>query len=134
MFLEIKSHTVPHLKALTRSIECWGRHRHGSTFKQHYTVLKSAVLLHKRAKRRFHVMVAVYPAVIGFSKCRLCNSLIRKMSWCSAIFVVPMQYKRLRHCKKKISDLIASEDERETRETKKSRLVFRFVWNVMYVI
>ena len=60
MPLEIKRHTVPHLKALTHSIERRSGHGHGSTFKQLYTVLKSTVLLHKRAKRRFHVTVAVY--------------------------------------------------------------------------
>ena len=60
MPLEIKRHTVPHLKALTRSIEHWGRHGHSSTFKLHYNVLKSTILLHKSAKRRFHVTVAVY--------------------------------------------------------------------------
>ena len=59
MPLEIKRHTVPHLKALTRSIDHWGRHGHSSTFKLHYTVLKSTILLHKSAKRRFHVTVAV---------------------------------------------------------------------------
>ena len=58
--LEIKRHTIPHLKALTRSIDHWGRHGHSSTFKLHYTVLKSTILLHKSAKRRFHVTVAVY--------------------------------------------------------------------------
>ena len=58
MPLEIKRHTVPHLKALTRSIDHWGRHGHSSTFKLHYTVLKSTILLHKSAKWRFHVTVA----------------------------------------------------------------------------
>ena len=60
MPLEIKRHTVPHLKALTRSIDHWGRHGHSSTFKLHYTVLKSTILLHKSAKWRFHVTVAVW--------------------------------------------------------------------------
>ena len=31
--LEIKRHTVPHLKALTRGIDHWGGHGRGSTFK-----------------------------------------------------------------------------------------------------
>ena len=44
--------TIPHFEALTYGIE--------STFKQRYTVLKSTILLHKRAKRRFHVTVAVF--------------------------------------------------------------------------
>ena len=57
--LEIKRHTVPHLKALTRSIDRRGGHGHGSTFKQRYTVMKSAILLHKWPKQRFHVTVAV---------------------------------------------------------------------------
>ena len=59
MPLEIKSHTVPLLKALTGSIECRGGHGRDSTFKQHYTVMKSAILLHKLPKQWFHVMVAV---------------------------------------------------------------------------
>ena len=59
MPLEIKRHTVSHLKALTRSIEHRGGHGHGSTFKQRYTVMKSTILLHKCSKLRFHVMVAV---------------------------------------------------------------------------
>ena len=59
MPLEIKHHTVPHLKALTRSIERRGGHGRDSTFKQCYTVMKSTILLHKWPKRRFHVMVAV---------------------------------------------------------------------------
>ena len=59
MPLKIKRHTVPHLKALTRSIERRGGHVHGSTFKQCYNVMKSTILLHKWPKRRFHVTVAV---------------------------------------------------------------------------
>ena len=59
MPLEIKRHTVPHLKALTHSIECRGGHGCGSTFKQRYTVMKITILLHKWPKRRFHVMAAV---------------------------------------------------------------------------
>ena len=47
MPLEIKHHTVPHLKALTRSIERRGGLGPGSTFKQRYTVMKSTILLHK---------------------------------------------------------------------------------------
>ena len=60
MPLEIKRHTVPHLKALTLSIERRGRNGCGSAFKQCYTVMKSTILLHKWSKRRFHVMVAVF--------------------------------------------------------------------------
>ena len=59
MPLEIKRHTIPHLKALTHSIEHASRQGRGSAFKQHYTVLKSTILLHKRAKRRFHVTVCL---------------------------------------------------------------------------
>ena len=59
MPLEIKRHTVPHLKALTRSIEHRGGHGRSSTFKHCYTVMKSTILLHKWPKRRFHVTVAV---------------------------------------------------------------------------
>ena len=55
MPLEKKHHTVPHLKALTRSIECRGGHGLGSNFKQYYTIMKSIILLHKWPKRRFHV-------------------------------------------------------------------------------
>ena len=60
MPLEIKRHTVPHLKALTHSIEHTNRHELGSTFKQHCTDLKSSILLHKMAKRQSHVTVAVH--------------------------------------------------------------------------
>ena len=67
--LEIKHHTVPHLKALTCSIECRGGHGHGSTFKQCYTVMKSTILLHKRPKQWFHVTVAVH--IVFFS----CNHM-----------------------------------------------------------
>ena len=70
--LEIKRHTVPHLKALTHSIEHTNRHELGSTFKQHYTVLKSTILLHKRAKRRFHVTVAVHQ---GFTVLSICQQI-----------------------------------------------------------
>ena len=56
--------TVPHLKALKCSIECVSWHGCGITFKQRYTVLKSTILLHKRAKRRIHVTVAAYLIVI----------------------------------------------------------------------
>ena len=59
MPLQIKHHTVPHLKGLTCSIECRGGHGRGSTFKQCYTVMKSTILLHKWPKQRFHVTVAV---------------------------------------------------------------------------
>ena len=58
MPLEIKHHSVPHLKALTRSIERIGGHGRGSTFKQRHTVMKSTILLQKWPKRRFHVTVA----------------------------------------------------------------------------
>ena len=57
--LEIKRHSVPNLKALTRSIECRGGHGRGSTFKQRYTVMK-----HKWPQRRFHVTVAVYVYIV----------------------------------------------------------------------
>ena len=50
MPFEIKRHTVPHLKALTRSIEHRGGHGRGSSFKQRYTVIKSTSLLHKWSK------------------------------------------------------------------------------------
>ena len=50
MPLEIKNHTVPHLKALTRSIEYRGGHGHGSTFKQRCIAMKSTILLHKLPK------------------------------------------------------------------------------------
>ena len=69
MPLEIKRHTVPHLKALTCNIECTVGHGRGSTFKQCYTVMKSTILLHKWPKRQFHVTVAVYDLKIsGFSQ------------------------------------------------------------------
>ena len=58
--LEINHKTVPRLKALTHSIEHTNRHELGSTFKQHYSDLKSAILLQKRAKRWSHVTAAVH--------------------------------------------------------------------------
>ena len=36
------------MKALKRSIECRGGNGHGSTFKQHQTVMKNTILLHKQ--------------------------------------------------------------------------------------
>ena len=59
MPLEINHPTVPQLKPLTHSIENLNRHGLCRTFQQRYTVLKSAILLHIRAKRRFHVTAAV---------------------------------------------------------------------------
>ena len=50
MPLEIKHHTIPYLKALTHSIEHTNRECIGSTFKQHYTVLKRFIVLNKLAK------------------------------------------------------------------------------------
>ena len=60
MPLKIEHHTAPHLKALTSSIE----HESGRAWtwqysQQHYTVMKSAILLHKWPKRWFHMTVAV---------------------------------------------------------------------------
>ena len=60
MPLEMNYHSIPHLKALTQIIEDTSRHVLGSSFKQHCTVLKNFILLHKRTKQRFHVTVAVY--------------------------------------------------------------------------
>ena len=57
--LEIKPYTVPHLKALTRSIEHMGMGLAILLSSATYTLLKSTILLHKRAKWRFHVTVAV---------------------------------------------------------------------------
>ena len=57
--LEIKLHTVPHLKALPRSIERRGGHGQASIFRGQKLSLKSTVLLHKWPKRRFNVTVAV---------------------------------------------------------------------------
>ena len=62
--LEIKHYTIPHLKALIRSIERRGGYGRGSTFKQCYTVMNSTILLHKWPKRRSHVMVAVYVSTV----------------------------------------------------------------------
>ena len=59
MPLEIKRHTVPHLKALTHSIERRGGHGRASIFRGQKLSLKSTILLHKWPKRRFHVTVAV---------------------------------------------------------------------------
>ena len=60
--LEIKRHTIPHLKALICNIEHASRNGNCIAFKQHYPVLKSAISLHKRAKRWFHVTIAVAKA------------------------------------------------------------------------
>ena len=49
---------MPHLKALTHSIE-HARGQMRGTFKQRYTILNSTILFHKKAKRRFHVTVCV---------------------------------------------------------------------------
>ena len=68
MPLEIKRHTVPHLKSLTRSIECRGEHGHSSTFKQCYTVMKSTVFIHKWPKLWFHLTVAVLSKAIKEGK------------------------------------------------------------------
>ena len=57
--LEIKRHTIPHLKALTHSIEHTDGHGHASAFKQCYTILKSTILYHKLAKERFHPTLGV---------------------------------------------------------------------------
>ena len=59
MPLEIKRHTVPHLKTLPRIIERKGGHGRGSTLKQRHTVMKSTILLQKWPEWRFHVTVAV---------------------------------------------------------------------------
>ena len=58
--VKIKLHTVPHLKALTRSVKCRGGYGHGSIFKQYYTVMRSTISLHKLHIRRFHVTLAVW--------------------------------------------------------------------------
>ena len=59
MPLEIKCHTLPHLKALAFNIECRSGHGQCITFKQHYT-LEGTILLHKWPKQRFHVTIVVY--------------------------------------------------------------------------
>ena len=56
MPLEIKRHTVPHLKALTRSIEHRSGYGHGSV-KLLWKVL--FCFIHKCPKRRFHETVVV---------------------------------------------------------------------------
>ena len=56
---EIKPHKIPHLKALTSIMQHGSGQERGSAFKQRYTILKSTILLHKKVKRWFHVMVAV---------------------------------------------------------------------------
>ena len=70
MPLEIKRHTVPHLKALTRSIEGRSGLGRGSTFKHCHTVMKSTILLHKWPKRGFHVMATVGGQMLSH-KCEL---------------------------------------------------------------
>ena len=44
MPLEIKHHTVPHFKPLTRCIDYASEHGCGGTFKHHLTVFKSTIL------------------------------------------------------------------------------------------
>ena len=59
MLLQIKQHTIPHLKALRHSIEHTNEQGRGSTFKQCYTVSKRSIFLKKRAKRWFYMTEAV---------------------------------------------------------------------------
>ena len=58
MHLDIKHLTIPHLKALNCSIEQTKGQGCGSSFKQCIIVLKRSILLPKKAKQQFHVMVA----------------------------------------------------------------------------
>ena len=60
MSLEIKRHTVTHLKALTRSIDGRGGHGYGSTFKQRKTVMKSTILLHKWPKHVYQYLNTLF--------------------------------------------------------------------------
>ena len=64
MPLEINCHTVPHLKALTGSIDHRGGPGHGSTFQHRNTIMKCTILLDKCPKRRFLVTVAVVVVVV----------------------------------------------------------------------
>ena len=73
MPLEIKSLTIPHLKALKCSIEHACGQGHGSTFKQHYTVLNRLTLLNKWVRRRFHVTVTVSLQSCKFLKYHKCH-------------------------------------------------------------
>ena len=57
--LEIKRHTVPHLKALTGCVGHTSGNGRGSTFKQHCPLRKSTSLLQKWPKRQFHVTLAL---------------------------------------------------------------------------
>ena len=61
----MKHHTVPHLKALARSIEHASRYGRGSTFMQFYIVLKSSILLHKRAHRILRLILQGAPNVFA---------------------------------------------------------------------
>ena len=56
--LDVKGHSVPHLKALTSGIENFAGHRRSSTFKYHHTILNSTLFAFKQAKEWFHVNVA----------------------------------------------------------------------------
>ena len=59
MPFEEKLRALPHLKALTSGLEPLSGYGHDSTLTYHYTFLKLPVLLHKQAKWRFIVKVAV---------------------------------------------------------------------------
>ena len=58
MPLEIEHHTVPHFKGLKSGLEPLTRCRCGNSFTLHQTT-KVRISLHKQAKQRFHMNVAV---------------------------------------------------------------------------
>ena len=91
MSLEIKCHTVPHLKALKRSIEQMSGHGRGSTFKQCYNVLKNTISLHKWPKQRFHVMVAVVSAQEGGSILKI-EFAISKKPYFYSVYLLQVGY------------------------------------------
>ena len=59
--LEIKPHTVPHLKGLNSGLEPLTKCEHGSTFTLHHTTLKSAHFPYKQAEQQFHMNIALVP-------------------------------------------------------------------------
>ena len=59
MLRKVKRRTLSHLKGLTIGLEPLNGHGYGSNFILHHIVLKSTHLLHKQAKRQFHVNVSL---------------------------------------------------------------------------
>ena len=60
MPLEIKPHTVPHLKGLNSGLEPSTKHGYGSYYKNPMFSLKVLILLRKEANERFVLLLAAH--------------------------------------------------------------------------